>query len=387
MRVLFLHAAKESTGAPEYSVHRLYAENVDPVLVDCAFVWQDSALRRPAILRPAGRNFFCDFGRDLSLLPRPSRAVRASMMLLRLPGALAFVSATLRAFQPALIYTSQQQHDVRLGWLISRRFHIPHVIHAHYPLGPVLGRDVLLVMRAGATLIAVSDFVRQGAIRQGVPPERVRTLWNPAPTVHIPRAANPQAIRAEFGWPPEAPLVVAAGRLDPSKGHRTLFDAFTQVHAELPAARLLVCGASTTRDHYERVLWQRVCDLGLQESVAFSGHRNDLHHILASADLFCLPTENEAFGLVFLEAMAAALPVVACRSGAVPEIVLHGETGLLSEENDAGAVAANLLALLRNRDMARRLGEAGRARCEAVFAADLLARRWAELLAEVIIPK
>jgi glycosyltransferase involved in cell wall biosynthesis len=388
MRLLFLQAAKESSASPEYAVHRILAENVNPDSVDCAFIWQAHtqapALHHPAKLPTPNRNYFYDFGRDLSLTPRPSRERRALLMLRQLPGSLIFIGSKIRQFKPDALYTAQQQHDVRLAQFFARPYHIPHIIHIHYPVGNIAGADVLRIIRNAPCLLAVSDFVRKDAIEHGVAAEHIRTVWNPTPLPRQKQALDPAVLRAQFHWAPDTPVVIAAGRLDPLKGYLTLLDAFSTVHAHLPAARLLICGASTTRDDYGLVLRQRVAELGLQETITFAGFRNDLPEILPGADVFCLPTEREAFGLVFLEAMAAALPVVACRSGGVPEIVVEGETGLLADLHDAQGIATHLLTLLNNKPLARQMGAAGHTRCTTVFAPVKIASQWATQLHELL---
>jgi glycosyltransferase involved in cell wall biosynthesis len=388
MRLLFLQAAKESTASPEYTVHRILAEHVDPALIDCAFIWQDhtqnAALRSPARLGTPNRNYFYDFGRDLSIRPKPSRQQRALMMLRQLPGAMIFIASKIRQFKPDALYTAQQKQDVRLAKFFSQLYHIPHIIHIHYPVGYFIGSDVLSTIRTRPCLFAVSDFVRDDAIEQGVAPERIRTVWNPTPPSRQRPALAPAALRAQFQWPADTPLVIAAGRLDPSKGYETLFDAFKVVRAQLPATRLLICGTSTMREDYGLVLRRRVSEMGLQEAVCFAGFRSDLPDLLPGADVFCLPTEREAFGLVFLEAMAASLPVVACRSGGVPEIVVDGETGFLADARDARTVAGHLLTLLNNKTLARRMGAAGHARSASLFAPDKIASQWAADLQELI---
>ena len=81
-----------------------------------------------------------------------------------------------------------------------------------------------------------------------------------------------------------------------------------------------------------------------------------------NASAFCLPSVQEGFGIVFLEAMAAELPVVACRIAAMPEVVLDGTTGLLVAPRDPGALAEALERLIREPVLARRLGQEGRRR-------------------------
>src|SRR4051794_36901233 len=139
MRLLFIHANFDTK--PEYSVHQTLAEHADPKYVESYFVWQSSASNKQVMLNthnPARYRFF-DFGRDMSLTPKPSRSHRAAMMLGRLPKGLRFLIQELQRIQPDFIYTSQQQYDVWLAKILCAAFHIPHIIHIHYPIGPDLG--------------------------------------------------------------------------------------------------------------------------------------------------------------------------------------------------------------------------------------------------------
>ncbi len=108
-------------------------------------------------------------------------------------------------------------------------------------------------------------------------------------------------------------------------------------------------------------------ELGLGDSVQFLGDvsRERLAEEYVNADVFCLPSVQEGFGIVFLEAMAAGLPVLACRAAAVPEVVLDGITGVLVPPRDPPALAEALAALLRDGERARSLGQMGRARVAA----------------------
>ena len=108
--------------------------------------------------------------------------------------------------------------------------------------------------------------------------------------------------------------------------------------------------------------------LGLGEAVVFLGHvdRDTLALEYSRARCFCLPTVQESFGLVFAEAMAAGLPVVACRAAAVPEVVRDGETGLLVPPRTPTAIAAALERMLGDDGMRKEMGMAGRMGVEAL---------------------
>src|SRR5690606_24263917 len=123
-------------------------------------------------------------------------------------------------------------------------------------------------------------------------------------------------------------------------------------------------------------LQERAVQLGVDDRVRFLGHRSDLGALMACADVFCLPSELEPFGLVYLEAMQAALPVVAAWSGGVPEIVVHGSTGLLSHPNDTEQLASDLAAVLTDGALRARLGAAGAERAATAFSPEMIAPRW-----------
>ncbi len=121
--------------------------------------------------------------------------------------------------------------------------------------------------------------------------------------------------------------------------------------------------------------------LGLEETVTFLGEisRSALAVEYVGADCFCLPTVQEGFGLVFAEAMAAGLPIVACRTAAVPEVVEDGRTGLLVSPNDPEELARAMERVLANAEVRAELGAAGRRRVED-FDLDRVAARLLETL-------
>jgi glycosyltransferase involved in cell wall biosynthesis len=118
-------------------------------------------------------------------------------------------------------------------------------------------------------------------------------------------------------------------------------------------------------------------ELGLGDTVALRGDVtwDELAEEYVNADCFCLPSVQEGFGIVFLEAMAAGLPVVACRAAAVPEVVREGETGVLVPPRAPPALADALADLLRSPERARALGGAARVRV-ADYAVERVAERF-----------
>jgi glycosyltransferase involved in cell wall biosynthesis len=160
-------------------------------------------------------------------------------------------------------------------------------------------------------------------------------------------------------------VVVSVARLAPHRGHELLLGGFRRLLADVPAARLLLVGKGETRSRLEQV----VVEQGLSEQVIFAGYRDrDLPAVLATADCFVLmaPGSDDSCRAA-LEAMAAGLPVVAGRLGALPETIVDGETGWLIPDERPESVAAALRTVLSDRTRAAAMGAAGRRRAETVF--------------------
>jgi glycosyltransferase involved in cell wall biosynthesis len=382
VRVLFLHATWHHTS--EYNVHRLLAEKADPHLVDCFFIWQthtrDATKNRPASLSRENRNLYFDFGRDMSLKPKPAKWRRLFMMLYRFPFAFFFLSGKVWKIQPDIIYTSQQTYEVFLAKILSFFFRIPHFIHISYAVGDWLGKATVETIIRTPNLIACSEFVRQTALDEGVAPEQIETLLHGANVEEYAIERDPKWLRDEFSLPANAQIIITAARLDPDKGYMNLLHAFAKVYEVNPDVRLIACGEGTTGKGYEQRIKQLASDLNLDSVVVFTNFRDDLPQLFAGSDIFCLPTKQDALPLVFLGAMAAGLPVVGVWSGGVPEMVSHGETGLLSEPNNPDELADNLITLLNDKDLARKYGEKGRERAFRDFDPVKVSNDWTNLL-------
>jgi glycosyltransferase involved in cell wall biosynthesis len=270
-----IHAARDS--ANEYKVHRLLAEHARENGIDVHFLCQDSPLARSENARLPrdlqARVTYDDFGRDMHSLPKPSRPRRALLMGRALPAKPAASYEARARLQPDVLYASQQSYDVFMGRCLSKVAAKPLLVHLHYTVGPWLGRSTLKRIVRASRVICVSEFIRGQAVAAGVPIDRAFTLLNPADLTSFDLQRSRSALLEAFSLPPRARVVIAAGRIDPSKGHRALLEAFRMLSARVPEARLVVCGASTTRDDYEQQVRAQAEQLGLANSVVFAGSR------------------------------------------------------------------------------------------------------------------
>jgi glycosyltransferase involved in cell wall biosynthesis len=210
-------------------------------------------------------------------------------------------------------------------------------------------------------IVAVSDATRSTLVDQGYPAGRVVTVHNGIEAVDL---AEPVRLT-------DAPTVLEVARLAEVKGQRVLLAAL----AKLDASALLVGRDLERGGAYEQELRREAERLGVSDRVVFTGQRDDVPGLLAGCDVLCLPSTVEGLPLVVLEAMAQGKPVVATAVGGTPELVVDGETGLLVPPGDAGALAAALGKVLRDPELARRLGEAGRRRVLASFSLSAMTER------------
>jgi glycosyltransferase involved in cell wall biosynthesis len=177
---------------------------------------------------------------------------------------------------------------------------------------------------------------------------------------HLMRLPGPRPASAvTFGF---------VGRLVPIKNLPLLLDAFAVVHRADPRTRLLVTGDGELR----RYLEARAVALGVPAAVTFSGWQNDLPAVYGSMDVLVLSSLNEGTPVAAIEAMAAALPVIATDVGGVADVVTHDETGLLVPSLQAAPLASAMLRLAGSLEDRRRLGFAGREAVARRFTAERL---------------
>ena len=180
--------------------------------------------------------------------------------------------------------------------------------------------------------------------------------------------------RVSLGIHPDAFVVGSVGRLDPVKGFPTLIDAFDAVRQDAPGARLVIVGDGPERE----ALASLARGAGREESIVFTGHREDALSVLVGFDIFANSSVFEGVSLTILEAMAARLPVVATAVGGTPDVVADGETGVL-DARDAAALAAGLRQVMEDDDRRLRYGRAGRDRVVTRFSLDAMLAAYADL--------
>jgi glycosyltransferase involved in cell wall biosynthesis len=199
-------------------------------------------------------------------------------------------------------------------------------------------------------------------IGDGIPEDRSVTVHEGIDLQHVD-AAPAVNVHETFWLPHHAPVVGNVAALVPHKGQRYLVDAAHLVVQALPDARFLILGEGELRDHLER----RVHDHHLEKHVFLPGFRTDVLGCMKSFDIFVMSSVTEGLGTSLLDAMACARPIVATRTGGIPEVVDDGVTGLLVPPRDPHALARAIVTLLSDADLRQRFGQAGLQRVRQRF--------------------
>jgi glycosyltransferase involved in cell wall biosynthesis len=291
----------------------------------------------------------------------------------------------LEEFRPDIVHTHLLKADT-LGVLAARSAGRGKIVSSkHNDERALLRRTVSIVhgqlARRVARTIALSDHVARFTAEHGrVPMERITRIYYGVDAELLAPRRPRSAVRAELGLAPDAPVLICVGRLAPQKDHPTLLAALAELPSEV---QLLVVGGDPFGDGVSR-LAALADQLGLGGRARFLGIRRDVPDLLGAADLFVLPSLWEGLGLVFLEAMAARLPIVASDVSAIPEVVVDGESGWLVPPGDPRVLAGAIASALADEEGRRARGEAGYDRLLARFGLPRMIEETLEVYREVL---
>ena len=303
------------------------------------------------------------------MLPTPATA-RAMQRLIRAHGIgtvwfgaaapLALMGAAAKCAGATNVIATTHGHEVGWGML------------------PVARRALTAIGRSADTVTYISDYTRQRLTAFGTRPRFVALPSGVDTEFFRPATASQRAAIREHLGVGDAPLVVCSSRLVARKGQDVLIRGWPEVRRQAPGARLVIVGSGP----YERKL-QAMAGEGVVFTGAVPGER--LRDIVAAADVFAMPARTrlggldvEGLGIVYLEAQACGVPVVAGDSGGAPETVT-AETGVVVDGRDTGAVAKAITQLLLDDQRRTQMGRAGRAHVTERFSWDVLGARLAAL--------
>lgn len=328
--------------------------------------------------------------------------------LVQVPGVA--VIRELAMFFVALWYALRSRADVVVNavWLpcgvvalpVSRLTGIPYVVVTH-------GSDLLdrqnagegmkdavrrrltwlrrIVLRSASAVVSVSNYTRDLAVHAGADPVNAATVPNGVDETRFQVRERSEVLAEAYGLVGGRVLLTVA-RLDYHKGHADVLHALPLVAARVPNVVYVIVGTGPLRQRLQEL----ARELGVEKRVRFVGavEETRLVELYNASDVFVLvphatDKDVEGFGLVFLEANACGLPVVGGDSGGVSEAIVDGVTGILVKPGDVEGIADALVTILHDRDLARRLGVAGRERVEREFNWGATVTRLWEVLKEV----
>ncbi len=282
----------------------------------------------------------------------------------------------VRANHIRLIHSGDHPRDCVYGVMLGKTTPAKSLVHVHVKWASHYSAPAKWAVRSADAIFGISEYVSGTVVSMGRPARDIHTVLNCVDVSQWDPETDGSAVRRELGIAPDAPLIASVSRLFSWKGQRELLRAFAAARKELPALKLLIVGADEREAHvgsFTEELKALAAELGVTEHVVFTGARSDVARVMAACDVFTLPSFEEPFGLVFLEAMAMRRPIAALNNGGTPEVVEHGKSGLLSAPYDIPAYTANILTLLRDPALRARMGEHGRRRVVEYFNAQRMA--------------
>jgi glycosyltransferase involved in cell wall biosynthesis len=212
-----------------------------------------------------------------------------------------------------------------------------------------------LLSMLGGRVCAVSADLKRHMVAEGFPARRVEVVYNGIDAGHRPTSIERHGAREALGVPGGALVTGTVGRLDPVKNLAAMLRAHALLAERHPDSRAVIVGDGPERGALEAL----AAELGIADSVIFTGYRSDVRALMAAFDVYVNTSTYEGVSLTILEAMATSLPVIATPVGGNPEVIIDQETGLLVPAR-ARAIADAISLLWLDPRRRRLMGDAGR---------------------------
>ena len=291
-------------------------------------------------------------GHELAVVSRPGariidRATEAGFptFAVDMRGAIDFpaifkLRRVMRQFRAEIVNTHSGRDTQLAGMAARSMLNRPRLVRTRHLALPITSKFSYSVLPDH--VVTVSKFVENYLVEAGIARQKITTVPTGVDFSRYDRSTVAGNLRSELGLPADAPLIGTVAILRAKKGHAEILDAVPAVLQCFPNAHFVFAGDGAQTAN----LTARIAADGLVDRVHLLGLRRDVTNILASLDVFVLPTHQEALGTAFIEAGAMGLPTVATNVDGVPEVVQDGLTGLLVPVHDGAAIAAALCKLL-----------------------------------------
>jgi glycosyltransferase involved in cell wall biosynthesis len=219
--------------------------------------------------------------------------------------------------------------------------------------------------------IVVSESLKNTLIKgRGIPPHRVVRIYNGIELDKYNPKLKKTSFRNNWGIPPAVPIVGAIGRMVWQKGFEFLIKAIPDIVEVTPDTRFLLVGDGPLRPNLENLARK----LNVYDRIIFTGFRSDIPDLLSTMDVLAVPSLQEGFPMITLEAMAMAKPVVATQIQGITEQIVDGKEGVLIPPRNPEALARTVQRLITNKELSARLGRTARNRVEDFFSIGKMVR-------------
>jgi glycosyltransferase involved in cell wall biosynthesis len=265
-----------------------------------------------------------------------------------------------------IIHGTEKPRDAVFAVILGKLTRARSVVHLHVKWDTWISRQVQWALRNADAVIAVSGFVRETAVTNGrVRRERSHVILNGIDAARWHPETDGTPVRHEFEIADDEVALGIFSRMSVWKGHLDLAKALGEVAKSNDRFRVLVVGTDDLRSAPDRPpvsaeLAELTRELGIADKFILTGWRTDMERLMASVDVYAMPTFEEPCAVAFLEAMAMAKPIVAIQSGGTPEIVPDGEVGLLAPVGDIEGLGDRILRLMNDAGLRHQMGVAGR---------------------------
>ena len=246
----------------------------------------------------------------------------------------------LKEFRPDVVNTHSGRDTQLAGMAARSLFNRPLIVRTRHLALPITSKFSYSILPDH--VVTVSNYVERYLVEAGVPAKQVSTVSTGVDFSRYDRSTVQGNLREELGLAADSLLIGTVAILRAKKGHAEILDAAPEVLKRFPKAHFVFAGDGPQTEN----LKARIAADGLTGRVHLLGLRRDVTNVLASLDVFVLPTHQEALGTAFIEAAAMGIPAVASNVDGVPEVVRDGQTGLLVPAQDGKALIEPLCRLL-----------------------------------------
>ena len=229
--------------------------------------------------------------------------------------------------------------------------------------------------------IVVSESLKNTLIKErGIPPHRVVKIYNGIELNKYNPKLKKTSFRNNWGIPPEVPIVGAIGRMVWQKGFEFLIKAIPDIVEVAPDTRFLLIGDGPLRPNLENLARK----LNVHGRIVFTGFRSNIPELLSTMDVLAVPSVQEGFPMITLEAMAMAKPVVATQIQGITEQIVDGKEGVLIPPRNPETLARTVQRLIADKELSARLGRTARGRVEDFFSVSKMVRETEKVYASLL---